>query len=214
MPLYAATAFPDGPRPLIPERDVELRYQCPSCDGAWHRSRVPALIDTGATQTFAGAAVLPRGHVAWDQLVTTQSRFNHGNRRSLRVGRWRVDVYVLGILAATDILVTEPEDGPSSRLEYFMLGLPALTRFKVAFLWSNQPPAFILEPVGQLPELLGLDLGAKPDFIATHILPGIAAPTAWDSRTGALVADRAPALLPQAAAAASRAGTGRRGAGS
>lgn len=167
MPVYPATMINGRPRPAVP---IEIAYQCPSCNGAPHQGEAVAILDTGASHCFAGAAILPPGHVAWDQLVPVQERFNHGNERRLRVGLWRVQLSVLGVPVTEEVLVTEPHDGGSS-LDYFMLGLPAFSRLYVAFAWSNVPPAFVVEPVGQLPGLVGLEILPEPAFGATYTLP-------------------------------------------
>lgn len=135
------------PRPFV---QVNLRYACPSCGGATHAGTATALLDSGASRSAIPGELLP-DHVDYARLPVIQSKLGyHGRWFEIRL--WRTQVCVLGVLVSSDLVVFEPAlGGRRETPPYPVLGVDSVFRFfHVGFAWSNQPPVFSLEPVGQL----------------------------------------------------------------
>lgn len=194
MPLVVGTLDGETPRPMIP---VTMRYACPTCGGVTEAGEAIALVDSGTSACYMPAALLPP-HVPWASLPKLLSRHNVGLVDDIECRLWAVKLSAYGVPFAHDVRVSAPGYPP----KYLILGTnDFFTRFAVTFLWSNTPPVFNVEPIGQLVDVEGTT-PALPDLRAAYwSLPGpVRAPELPDgSRDGLQVAFDGPRLLHEGA---------------
>lgn len=132
----------------VVERDRAVRaavpitwwYQCP-VHGIRERADAIAVFDSGAPRSMLPVAMLPDGHVAWDDLDPAGGMIpSLGGVRPWRY--WDVELWALGVPITDRIKVWD-----SSFPDYPIAGMDDFARrFRITLDWGATPPAWELDP--------------------------------------------------------------------